>query len=302
MTRSEKRFLSEDENIFRVQYSGEGPHIDEEDDLVSHHIGDTGTVVEIKDLLVTKTYATKDAYLRELGAMQFLQRHHMSGVPRLMAVNETAQRLTLERILGRSFESESGADVDERRIWKLAGEWLRSLHQLPIEDDDQLSFSKAMHARLGASLEAATPHLDATVLAQIETLQNALKKEQISGGVRVFAHRDYRPRNWFVQRDGKFYALDFEHARADFTEWDLVRMIPYWKEKPAMRRAFLSGYRDARQDLSDERLRAAHLVSAIQTIAWGVAHEHDAYVKSGRQLAALAADDYANRTAYVQPA
>lgn len=300
MTRSEKRFLSEDENIFRVQYSGEGPPIEDDDDLVAHHVGDTGTVVEIKDLLVTKTYATKDAYLRELGAMQVLQQHHMSGVPRLMAMNDTAQRLTLERILGRSFEGESGADVDERRVWKLAGAWLRSLHQLPVHDDDTLTFAQAMLARLNASIDAAKPHLDAAVLDQVKTLTDDLKHERIQGGVRVFAHRDYRPRNWFVQRDGKFYALDFEHARMDFTEWDLVRMIPYWKESPAMRRAFLSGYRDPRQDLRDARLRAAHMVSAIQTIAWGVAHEHDAYVKSGRDLAALAADDYANRTTYVQ--
>src|SRR5699024_4890973 len=108
--------------------------------------------------------------------------------------------------------------------------------------------------------------------------------------------------NWFVQRDGRFFALDFEHARVDFTEYDLVRLIPHWRKKPAMRQAFLCAYRDPRQDLSDARLRAAQLVSALQTIAWGVVHQQDAYVESGRGLAALAAQDYANRTAYVQSA
>lgn len=302
MTRSEKRFLSEDQNHFRVEYFGDGPPIEDDDDLVHHHIGDTGTIVEIKDLLVTKTYASRDAFDRELRAMTTLQQHHMSGVPRLMAINETAQRLTLERILGRSFECEGSADVDERRVWKLAGMWLRALHQLPVQSTDTMRFADAMRARLDASLPAAKPHLSQEILAQSDALLDDLQNGRIDGGVRVFSHRDYRPRNWFIQRDGGFFALDFEHARMDFTEWDLVRMIPYWKERPALHRAFLSAYRDPRQDLSDARLRAAHLVSAIQTIAWGVAHEHDAYVKSGRDLAALAADDYANHTAYVQPA
>ena len=301
MTRSEKRYLSEDENHFRVEYSGEGPPIEDDEAPFLHHVGDTGTVVEIKDLLVTKTYATMDAYRRELRAMQTLQEHHVSGVPRLMATNETAQRLTLERILGRSFKDEDGADVDERRVWKLAGAWLRQLHQLPVESNDTLSFSEAMLARLNAALEGAKDHIDAPVQTQVKALKAQLKNGEIEGGVRVFSHRDFRPRNWFVQRDGAFFALDFEHARVDFTEWDLVRMIPYWNEHPTLRRAFLSAYRDPRQDLSDARLRAAHLVSAIQTIAWGVAHEHDEYIESGRALAALAADDYANGTTYVQP-
>lgn len=302
MTRSEKRYLSEDENIFRVEYDGEGPPIEDDDEPILHHVGNTGTVVEIKDLLVTKTYATPEAFARELRAIQALQRHHMPGVPRLMAANETAQRLTLERILGRSFESEDGADVDERRMWKLAGEWLRALHQLPVESTTNQSFCASTLVRLKASIDAAAPHLSDAARAQVEILQKALENNEIEGGARVFCHQVFEPSNWFVQRDGRFFALDFEHARVDFTEYDLVRLIPHWRKKPAMRQAFLSAYRDPRQDLSDARLRAAQLVSALQTIAWGVVHQQDAYVESGRGLAALAAQDYANRTAYVQSA
>lgn len=300
MTRRETRYLSEDENIFRVQYSGEGPPIEDDEEVILHHVGDTGTVVEIKGLVVTKTYATKDAFDRELRAMETLREHHQQGVPRLMAANATAKRITLERILGRSFEGEGGADVDQMRVWGNAGAWLRSLHQLPVENDDPMDFSTAMLARLDAARESAEPLLDDAVKSQLQALEKDLKDGSIPDAVRVFAHRDFRPRNWFVQRDGKFVALDFEHARLDFVEWDLVRMIPYWRDKPAFRRAFLASYRDPRQDLSDARLRAAQLVSAVQTITWGVTHQHDAYVQSGCELAGSAAEDYAKREAYVE--
>lgn len=301
MTRSETRYLSEDENIFRVEYSGEGAPIEDDDEVELHHVGDTGTVVEAKGLVVTKTYASKDAFSRELRAMEALRQHHQPGVPRLMAANATAQRITLERILGQSFESDAGPDVDELRIWRHAGTWLRSLHQLPIQHDDDMDFSAAMRARLDSCKASAEPLLDAAVKSQLHALEEDLRHGKIPDGNRVFAHRDFRPRNWFVQRDGAFFALDFEHARPDFTEWDLVRMIPYWRKHPEFRRAFLSSYRDPRQDLSDARLRAAQFVSALQTIDWGLTHQHDEYVESGRDLAGLAAEDYANGQAYVEP-
>src|SRR5699024_5448157 len=120
-------------------------------------------------------------------------------------------------------------------MWRQAGEWLRSLHQLPVQTDDEMDFSSAMLARLQGALEAAEPLLDDAVKSQVQALENELKEGTIPDGVRVFAHRDFRPRNWFVQRDGKFFALDFEHARLDFVEWDLVRMIPYWRKNPALR-------------------------------------------------------------------
>src|SRR5699024_141952 len=156
-----------------------------------------------------------------------------------------------------------------------AGAWLRQLHQLPVESNDAMSFSEAMLARLAPALEGAKPLLDDKILTVVDDLKKALKAQEIDGGTRVFAHRDFRPRNWFVKRDVAFCALDFEHARVDFIEWDLVRMIPDWHAKPTLKNAFFFAYKDPRQDISDARLRAAHLVSALQTIAWGVAHEHD---------------------------
>src|SRR5699024_4946859 len=139
-------------------------------------------------LVVTKTYASKDGFDRELRAMEVLRQHHQSGVPRLMAANASAKRITLERILGRSFESEGGADVDEMRMWRQAGEWLRSLHQLPVQTDDEMDFSSAMLARLQGALEAAEPLLDDAVKSQVQALENELKEGTIPDGVRVFAH------------------------------------------------------------------------------------------------------------------
>lgn len=298
MSGSERRFLSEDENFFRVEYLEESGPIEDDEDVVLYHEGDTGAVVEVSGQIATKTHRASGPFTRERDAMLFLSGQRLAGVPRLLAVNETAQRLTLERIFGKGVEA-IRADNDER-VWSMAGAWLRTLHQLPVETTDRLSFSEAMRARLRTVRPTVEAQLSDTLRATLETIEEALRSGRIPDGPRVFAHRDFRPRNWMLRRDASFVAVDFEHSRPDFVEWDLVRLLPYWRSTPPLQRVFLRAYRDARMQLSDERLRVAAFVDALQTLAWGLEHGRDDYQASGLALAAKAAEDYAERATYFQ--
>lgn len=298
MSGSERRYLSEDENLFRVEYLEVSGPMDDDEEVVLHHQGDTGTVVEVAGQIATKTYVSVSTFSRERDAYAFLNAQRLPGMPRLLAANDSAQRLTLERIFGASVER-LRAEHSER-VWELAGQWLRSLHQLPVETTDRLSFSATMLKRLQSTWPKVQDLVSDDVRSQVSALESELRAGTIPDGLRVFAHRDFRPRNWMIRRDSSFVAVDFEHARADFAEWDLVRLLPFWRDASNLQRIFLRNYRDPRLKLSDARLRAASLIDALQTLAWGIEHSREEYRESGQVLVAQAAADYAERRVYVQ--
>ena len=92
-------------------------------------------------------------------------------------------------------------------------------------------------------------------------------------GPRVPCHRDFRPRNWIVERRSsnalRLRVVDFEHARADAWLVDGVRLSAgEWRENPSRRHAFLAGYGhelSAREEAQLERLAALDELGAI---AW----------------------------------
>lgn len=289
--------MSEDESLFRVEYLEDHPMMEDDEDVVLHHKGDTGAIVEVAGQIATKTHASVSSYQRELAALNLLARRGIEGVPRLLAENDSAKRLNLERIFGTSV----GGSRDElsTRAWSEAGTWLRALHAMPIPQEDTSTFSEAMALRLRRALEGINEALEPDVHDAVENVLERCDNGVFATPPRVFCHRDFRPRNWMMRRDGRFVALDFEHARSDFPEVDLARLVPYWRQDAAVRTAFLTKYRDARLSLSEERLRVALLVDAIQTLAWGIAHTHQGYQITGRALAGAAAHDYSKRTNYL---
>lgn len=299
MATAERRFSSPDENFFRVEYLEERPPVEGDEDVVLRHVGDTGAVVEVSGQMATKTHASQGAFEREYQALLYITRHGIGGAPRLLADNRSARRLTLERIFGASVEGTSAEFTPA--LWHMAGAWLRSLHALPARTTDSLTFGQAMTARLDAALVHVRPELSDSQARVIEDMKKALTKARYEGTERVFCHRDFRPRNWMVRRDGTFVAVDFEHARVDFLETDFARLIPYFRERDELRRVFVKSYRDARRVYSDERLRVAVVVDAIQTLAWGIQHNHEEYQGLGRDLVPKALDEYTNAVPWLYP-
>lgn len=298
MSTPERRYLSEDESVFRLEYLEDHPMMEDDEEVVLHHVGDTGAVVEVSGQIATKTHASLGGYRREHAALSFVTRHGLVGVPRLLADNDTARRLSLERIFGVSVCATR--DEVAPRVWQEAGAWLRLLHALPQEKDDTVSFGAAMALRLRAALEEIAEPLSAGVQDAVTDVLARCDKNVFATPMRVFCHRDFRPRNWMTRRDGRFVAIDFEHARGDFPEVDFARLVPYWRANDTLRVAFLQRYLDARLSVSDERLRVCLVVDALQTLAWGIAHGHPGYQIAGRALADAAARDYSERTNYLQ--
>lgn len=290
MATAERRFASEDENFFRVEYLEERPAIEDDEDVVLRHVGDTGAVVEVSGQMATKTHASAGSYEREYAALLFITRHGIGGAPRLLADNRSAKRLTVERIFGFSVEGTSALYAPA--LWHQAGAWLRSLHALSARSDDATSFGQAMSLRIDAALTTIAPALEEAQLRVIDEVKAALSRSRYAASERVFCHRDFRPRNWMVRRDGTFVAVDFEHARVDFLESDFARLIPYFREREDLREVFVRSYKDARRVYSDERMRVAVVVDALQTLAWGMKHGHESYEQQGRSLVASALDEY----------
>lgn len=295
MATPERRFTSEDENFFRVEYLEAHPELEEDDDVVFRHVGDTGAVIEVSGQMAIKTHASQGAFDREYQALLFVTRRDLAGVPRLLADNRSARRLTLERILGTSIPA---SEELAPGLWHMAGHWLRELHGLPTRSVDAMTFGEAMRTRLSASLAHAQGALDASQREAIEAVMSRLERPQFASTDRVFCHRDFRPRNWMVRRDGTFVVVDFEHARIDFLETDFARLVPYFRTKPELARVFVKAYRDSRRSYNDERLRVALVVDALQTLAWGIQHAHEGYQAEGRTLLASALDDYRDRVSY----
>lgn len=298
MSNSERRYLSEDENLFRVEYLKESAPIEDDEAVVLHHVGDTGAVVEVSGQVATKTHQARASFERERDALVYLHQQRMSGVPRLLAVNESAQRLSLERIFGANVDARG--ETHAVRVWEAAGQWLRSLHLLPLEAADTLSFSQTMRARLQSAYATTKRVLDDQTQAMIEAALQALQAGAYDDGQgRVFAHRDYRPRNWMLARNAQLVVVDYEHARPDFAEVDLARLVPYWRERPTLARTFLRAYEDPRLHQAEDRLRIAVLVDALKTLEWGLSHSRDDYELSGRALVEAALSDYSAETHYL---
>lgn len=298
MTTTEKRYLSKDENIFRVEYSGNLEPIEHDEEPVLRHAGRSGAVVEVEGLIAVKTHELPAAFEQESAAYEFLKDKNLQGVPRLMNINKTARRITMERIFGKSLR-ETSPEADARRHWKLAGEWLRKFHHLPVPDDTKQEFSTVAQQRIDRALAMVADAASDDIRAHAARVRDELSARTIPTVARVRVQGDFGPQNWILRRDSVFAVIDYEHMTIDFPEADFVNLLPMWEQSESLRRGFLQGYRDPRREISEERLRVLQFVVGLERMAYGVQHQLDAYIKSGRELAALAVSEYGKEKSYL---
>lgn len=206
--------------------------------------------------------------------------------PTLLAFDARARALALTRVPGERMSlGTSSAPAPD--VHAAAGRFARALHGLALADDDPVPLVEAVAARLASWDERARGLLTPAERDGLARL--ARRSDAFAGVARVPCHRDYTPDNWMV--DGTcLHVLDFEHARLDAPESDLVKLrAEVWAAAPDLQAAFLTGYGPLTADAL-ARLDVLLALHAVATLAWARRHVDAAFAARGRQAldAALA--------------
>lgn len=203
-------------------------------------------------------------------------------VPQLLGFDLGARALALTVAPG---ERLSLARSERPGAHAAAGRFLRDFHALPAADDDPVPLREAVaarlaewHARAGGLLSPA----ERDGLARL-----ADRRDAFAGVARVPCHRDFTPDNWLLAGDA-LHVLDFEHARLDAPEADLVKLrAEVWSTSPALGHAFLAGHGPLTVDAA-ARLDVLLALHAVATLAWAERHADTRFQALGRQALAVA--------------
>lgn len=231
------------------------------------------------DSLVLKRHAHARAYAQEREALlAWAPRLPAGTVPTLRGRDDGARLLALADLPGVPAPNAHAAHAG-------AGGFARALHDLDAPDPDPVPLVAAISARLRAWDERAASLLTPAARAGLHLLTRGL--DAFAGVRRVACHRDFTPDNWLL--DGSsLRVLDFEHARLDAAELDLVKLrAELWPARPDLERAFLDAYGPLSVDAS-ARLDVLLALHAAATLAWAERHRDPHFRALGERALAAA--------------
>jgi Ser/Thr protein kinase RdoA (MazF antagonist) len=232
---------------------------------------------------VLKAHRSAAKHRREVFAYRAWAPRLAPLAARLLAEREAAPAaILLERVPGRAGLPDD--DPAATTVHRRAGAWLARLHRLPVRSSDPLPLAAAYRRRAEGWTARAAPHLPAGTYAAARGLL-ARTLPTLAGRARVPCHRDVGPHNWLVEGDRLTGVVDLEHARPDVAEADLARLATtVWPRSPALREAFLAGYRAAGgpADAGAPWLPGLCLLEALGTVAWAARHGDPAGARAGR--------------------
>ena len=158
----------------------------------------------------------------------------------------------------------------------MAGSLLRRFHAAapPTRSDD---YRAAQIRRLELRIERAREGLLSAEEVQFARERARFLAEMPPPSL-VPCHRDWQPRNWLVDSDGRLTAIDFENARLAPWHDDLHRLWwDEWAGRPDLRAAFREGYGDSWNDAEIDQMLAASEIRHLFTIVWADQHDDNAY-------------------------
>jgi len=203
-------------------------------------------------------------------------------VPALLAFDLSARALALAVAPGERLSLAPGERPDAHAA---AGRFLRDLHALQVADDDPVPLRDAIATRLAEWHARADGLLSPTERDALQRLAGC--RDAFTGVARVPCHRDFTPDNWLLADDA-LHVLDFEHARLDAPEADLVKLrAEVWSDSPALEHAFLGGHGPLSADAT-ARLDVLLALHAVATLAWAQRHADVRFQALGRQALAVA--------------
>ena len=205
-------------------------------------------------------------------------------VPEILHADEESRILVLSAVAGISAEKLPADPTAMDVVMIQAGRFLRSLHQLSIEETDSVPLSEAIVMRLESWIQAGDDNLshEEIACARQRVGDGSLFREQL----RVPCHNDFQPRNWLWDGD-RIGIIDFEHAHANHPAFDWIRMeTGIWKQQPRLRRRFIEGYQGEPAWAVDEVINAIGAVHAVGCIVWGNRHGDVSFTTQGRSILA----------------
>lgn len=232
---------------------------------------------------VLKQHAGARAFAQELAAYRDVL-PRLAGTPRLLAADEPARALALSLAPGERLSCGTFAASREQAAHAAAGRFARALHGLAFADDDPLPLPPAIDRRLSAWIDRGDGLLTPDERAALRRL--SVRADAFTAP-RVPCHRDYTPDNWLVEGTA-VSIVDFEHARADAAEVDLVKLrAEVWPERPDLRDAFIAEFGPLDADAA-ARLDVLLALHATATLAWAARHDDPEFREKGRQALAAA--------------
>jgi Ser/Thr protein kinase RdoA (MazF antagonist) len=251
-----------------------------------------------------KNHRQSAKFEQELRAYLEFVPYTLKLTPRLLAYEQALQVMLLSAVPGESVDDlalaqkEPEAWINESQktvlldkslgtkqltnIYKQAGQFLRSYHDVPYEDTESPNLEEAFWIRAESWFKRAEPFVAvkdiAWVREKVKEILPALRAMK-----RVPCHRDYTGRNWLWHE--KLYVIDFEHSRPDVWLFDLEKLwSEVWPNQPELKEAFISGYGHTITSEEEELLNGYTLLSCMTKIAWSMELGDYEYADWGRRI------------------
>ncbi|MEO6123427.1 MAG: aminoglycoside phosphotransferase family protein [Ilumatobacteraceae bacterium] len=240
--------------------------------------------------LIGKAHRQPRKYAAELHAYRNWVGALGARGPTLIASDDDARVLIMTRLDAHHLMLDSERRRD-RDVSRQAGQLLRRLHgsqpPMPIRN-----YAARQRERLEEWIARATPGILAADEIAFARDQVALFDQQ-ADPLGVPCHRDWQPRNWLVDDDGRMYVIDFEHSKVGPWHDDLHRLWwDEWRGRPELAAAFFDGYHGELTDDERSALIAASCIGHLCTIVWAAEHTDVPFGAFGRRSlrAAMATD------------
>jgi hypothetical protein len=197
----------------------------------------------------------------------------------LLAVDADAQVLVMTHVPGDLATAEAGLAPD---VHRQAGALLARLHAsapgVPGE-----GYGERLLADFDEKAAALALLVDAADLVRLREV--AVPVGDVRSVRLVPAHRDFGPRNWLVDAEGRVRVIDFAHAELSPWSVDLQKLtMREWRGRPDLEAAFFEGYGRLPDDEDRLVLRAYVALSTLAIIAWSVAHDDAAFEAEARSV------------------
>jgi Ser/Thr protein kinase RdoA (MazF antagonist) len=233
-----------------------------------------------------KSHREANKFEQELRAYQEFLPHALKVTPSLLAYRRELQTMLISAVPGELVDLT--AKSTEPEIYRQAGQFLRSYHDVPYQDTETLvlekqSVGEAFWHRAESWLKRAESFVSANdiawVTARVKEMLPALKTIK-----RVPCHRDYTARNWLWGE--KLYVIDFEHSRPDVWLFDLEKLwSEVWPGQAELKEAFMVGYGHAFTTEDEALLTGYTALSCVTKIVWSFEHgDNGEYAEMGRRM------------------
>ena len=218
-------------------------------------------------------------------------------MPMVIAFRQEPSTVVMTEMPGVDAESVEFSPAAEARLWSEAGSWLREFHSRTNEWIGEVNPDGTPGKRTTTDPTElvragfANRIWDGRDRGVLDAGEIAFAEEQFATGIESLVgasihsiHRDFHPRNWLADKEGRLTAvIDFEHARWDIRAADLNR--PWDKEfhrNPQLIDAFYEAYGRPNERFMAQ-IQTMRLYNAVTGLVWALEVGEPAFAELNRR-------------------